>query len=171
MVSRAGICYRIINLLSWWVLDSTYAERYLSFPNVTDNYKGYEEGDLSKYVDNLRDKQFLLIHGTADDNVHLQQSMVLSRALTNKGVLYKQQIYPDEGHQLNGVKRHLYRSMTAFFDDCFKKLVSCEKKRISNAVKQFLKNMLGYAIRLSNFESLYIADSSAYFLQFFCKTL
>lgn len=104
--------------------DSTYAERYLSFPNVTDNYKGYEEGDLSKYVDNLRDKQFLLIHGTADDNVHVQQSMVLARALTNKGVLYKQQIYPDEGHQLSGVKRHLYRSMTAFYEDCFKKLVS-----------------------------------------------
>lgn len=110
-----------------FLTDSTYAERYLSFPNVTDNYKGYEEGDLSKYVDNLRDKQFLLIHGTADDNVHLQQSMVLSRALTNKGVLYKQQIYPDEGHQLSGVKRHLYRSMTAFFDDCFKKLVSLIK--------------------------------------------
>ncbi|KAI8121048.1 hypothetical protein FF38_12632 [Lucilia cuprina] len=113
---------------NWKLYDSTYAERYLSFPNVTDNYKGYEEGDLSKYVDNLRDKQFLLIHGTADDNVHLQQSMVLSRALTNKGVLYKQQIYPDEGHQLSGVKRHLYRSMTAFFDDCFKKLVPPETK-------------------------------------------
>ncbi|XP_013101716.2 inactive dipeptidyl peptidase 10 isoform X1 [Stomoxys calcitrans] len=113
---------------NWKLYDSTYAERYLSFPNVTDNYKGYEEGDLSKYVDNLRDKQFLLIHGTADDNVHVQQSMVLARALTNKGVLYKQQIYPDEGHQLSGVKRHLYRSMTAFYDDCFKKLVPPESK-------------------------------------------
>lgn len=106
------------------VPDSTYAERYLSFPNVTDNYKGYEESDLSKYVDNLRERQFLLVHGTADDNVHVQQSMVLARSLTNKGVLYKQQIYPDEGHSLSGVKRHLYRSMTAFFEDCFKKLVS-----------------------------------------------
>ncbi|KAI8038000.1 hypothetical protein M5D96_009041 [Drosophila gunungcola] len=109
-------------------VNSTYAERYLSFPNVTDNYKGYEESDLSKYVDNLRDRQFLLIHGTADDNVHVQQSMVLARSLTSKGVLYKQQIYPDEGHSLSGVKRHLYRSMTAFFEDCFKKLVPPESK-------------------------------------------
>ncbi|EDX03979.1 GD22563 [Drosophila simulans] len=113
---------------NWKLYDSTYAERYLSFPNVTDNYKGYEESDLSKYVDNLRDRQFLLVHGTADDNVHVQQSMVLARSLTSKGVLYKQQIYPDEGHSLSGVKRHLYRSMTAFFEDCFKKLVPPESK-------------------------------------------
>lgn len=127
LYGKAGISYPRWNVTNRFTpirLDSTYAERYLSFPNVTDNYKGYEESDLSKYVDNLRERQFLLVHGTADDNVHVQQSMVLARSLTNKGVLYKQQIYPDEGHSLSGVKRHLYRSMTAFFEDCFKKLVS-----------------------------------------------
>lgn len=63
------------------------------------------------------------IHGTADDNVHFMQSMVFSKALTNRGALFKQQIYPDEGHNLAGVKKHLYRSMTLFFEDCFKKQV------------------------------------------------
>lgn len=91
----------------------------MGLPNVTDNYKGYEEGDLTTYVDQLRDKQFLLIHGTADDNVHFQQSMTLSKALSNRGVLFKQQIYPDEGHSLSGVKRHLYRTISLFFEDCF----------------------------------------------------
>lgn len=52
------------------------------------------------------------------------QSMMFSKALTNKGALFKQQIYPDEGHNLAGVKKHLHRSMTLFFDDCFKKQVS-----------------------------------------------
>lgn len=104
--------------------DSTYTERYLSSPNVTDNYKGYEEADLTKFADQLRDKQYLLIHGTADDNVHIQQSMILAKSLTSRGVLFKQQIYTDEGHDLDGVQRHLYRSMTTFFDDCFKRLVS-----------------------------------------------
>lgn len=42
-------------------IDSTYTERYMGMPNVTDNYKGYEEGDLSKHADQLRDKQFLLV--------------------------------------------------------------------------------------------------------------
>lgn len=64
------------------------------------------------------------IHGTADDNVHFQQSMIFAKALAAKGALFKQQIYPDEGHSLSGVKRHLYRSMTIFFDECFKKQVS-----------------------------------------------
>lgn len=51
------------------------------------------------------------------------QSMVFSKALTTRGALFKQQIYPDEGHNLAGVKKHLYRSMTLMFEDCFKKQV------------------------------------------------
>lgn len=114
-------------------VDSTYTERYLSSPNVTDNYKGYEEGDLTKFVDHLRDKQYLLVHGTADDNVHFQQSMMLAKSLTQRGVLFKQQIYTDEGHTMKGVKRHLYRSMTTFFEDCFRRLVHTETPRLSRA--------------------------------------
>lgn len=68
---------------------------------------------------------FVQIHGTADDNVHFMQSMVFSKALTNRGALFKQQIYPDEGHHLAGVKKHLYRSMTLMFEECFKKQVEC----------------------------------------------
>ncbi len=103
--------------------DSTYTERYLSYPNVTDNYKGYEESELVKHVDQLRDKHYLLVHGTADDNVHFQQSMLLAKSLAANGVLFKQQIYPDEGHSMLGVQRHLYRSMTTFFEDCFRRQV------------------------------------------------
>uniref|UniRef100_A0A8W7PA02 Venom dipeptidyl peptidase 4 n=1 Tax=Anopheles coluzzii TaxID=1518534 RepID=A0A8W7PA02_ANOCL len=109
---------------NWKLYDSTYTERYMGMPNVTDNYKGYEDSDLSKHAEKLRDKQFLMVHGTADDNVHFQQSMVFSKALSSKGALFKQLIYPDEGHNLAGVKKHLYRSMTLFLEDCFRKLVS-----------------------------------------------
>lgn len=41
--------------------DSTYTERFMGMPNLTDNYQGYNEGDLSKHVDQLKDKQFLLV--------------------------------------------------------------------------------------------------------------
>lgn len=43
------------------LLDSTYSERYMGMPNLTDNYQGYSEADLSKHVDQLKDKQFLLV--------------------------------------------------------------------------------------------------------------
>lgn len=43
------------------ILVSTYAERFMGMPNLTDNYQGYVEGDLSKHVDQLKDKQFLLV--------------------------------------------------------------------------------------------------------------
>lgn len=43
------------------LLDSTYTERYMGLPNLTDNYQGYNEGDLTKHVDQLKDKQFLLV--------------------------------------------------------------------------------------------------------------
>ncbi|KAI4468726.1 protease family s9bc dipeptidyl-peptidase iv-related [Holotrichia oblita] len=113
---------------NWKLYDSAYTERYMGFPNVTDNYKGYDEADVSKKADLLKDKMFYLVHGTADDNVHLQQSMALVKALSEAGTLFRQQIYPDESHGLGGVKKHLYRSMGQFLDDCFRKQVPPEFK-------------------------------------------
>jgi len=78
-------------------VDSAFTERYMGLPNVTDNYRGYEESDITKRAGNLREKLFLLIHGTADDNVHYQQSMMLIQALTAEGVLFR--------HQVNSTKK------------------------------------------------------------------
>ncbi|KAL1513944.1 hypothetical protein ABEB36_003282 [Hypothenemus hampei] len=108
---------------NWKLYDSAYAERYMGLPNVTENYKGYDEADVSKKASQLQEKMFYLVHGSADDNVHLQQSMVLVKALTEADTLFRQQIYPDQTHSLSGVKRHLYRSMAQFLNDCFVKQV------------------------------------------------
>ncbi|XP_046386963.1 inactive dipeptidyl peptidase 10-like isoform X2 [Ischnura elegans] len=116
-VFRCGIS--VAPVTSWTHYDSAYTERYMGLPNVTDNYRGYEEADMTKRAGNLREKMFLLIHGTADDNVHYQQSMMLIKALTEEGVLFRHHTYPDENHSFSGVKEHLYRSMEAFLDDCF----------------------------------------------------
>ncbi|ODM92407.1 Inactive dipeptidyl peptidase 10 [Orchesella cincta] len=106
---------------SWRMYDSAYTERYMGKPNVTDNYKGYAESDVTKNVEQFANKMFYLVHGTADDNVHLQHSMLLAKALIEKNILFRQQLYPDESHGLNGVKKHVHKSLENFFEDCFRK--------------------------------------------------
>merc|ERR1712126_782566 len=75
--------------------------------------------DLSK---KLKNKKYLMVHGTADDNVHYQQSMMFSRALEEEDVLFRQISYPDEAHGLVGLRPHFYHTLTDFLiNDCFQR--------------------------------------------------
>nr|CAH0105676.1 unnamed protein product [Daphnia galeata] len=105
---------------NWIYYDSIYTERYMGLPTVDDNLKAYEDGDVCKYPENFRGKQFYLIHGTADDNVHYQQSLQLAKSLEGADVLFRQQSYTDENHSINTFKKHLYHSLGTFLmTDCF----------------------------------------------------
>ncbi|XP_024943721.1 prolyl endopeptidase FAP [Cephus cinctus] len=125
-VFQCGIS--VAPVVSWKLYDSAYAERYMGSPNVTSNYKGYAESDVYIKVENLRNKMFYLVHGTADDDAQFQQSMALARHLAKKGILFRQQVYPDVSHSLASVKGHLYLSMAQFLDDCFQKQVPVDTK-------------------------------------------
>lgn len=64
----------------------------MGLPSPTDNIKGYIASSLMQHSANLANKMFFLIHGTLDDNVHYQQSMMLSRNLELHDILFKQQV-------------------------------------------------------------------------------
>lgn len=64
----------------------------MGLPTPDDNLIAYDDSDLAKYAENFKGKQFYLIHGTADDNVHYQQSLMLAKALENVDVLFRQQV-------------------------------------------------------------------------------
>ncbi|XP_076054020.1 venom dipeptidyl peptidase 4-like isoform X3 [Oratosquilla oratoria] len=116
-VFKCGIS--VAPVTSWIYYDTVYTERYMGLPTVEDNLKAYNDSDVTQNVKNFRNKEFFLIHGTADDNVHYQQSMMLSRSLEVNDILFRSQSYPDENHGLAGVKRHHYHSMEDFLNDCY----------------------------------------------------
>ncbi|KAJ9585651.1 hypothetical protein L9F63_002551, partial [Diploptera punctata] len=104
---------------SWIYYDTIYTERYMGLPTEEDNLKGYDNADVTRLVTGFRGKQFYLLHGNADDNVHYIQAMMLSRALEVSNILFRQQSYPDENHSLGSVLLHVYGSMDQFWTQCF----------------------------------------------------
>ncbi len=95
---------------NWRFYDTVYTERYLQTPQL--NASGYDDNSPSTYADKLQGN-FLLIHGTGDDNVHFQNSVVLQDALVNAGKQFHSFYYPDKHHGIQGgkTKLHLYTMM------------------------------------------------------------
>jgi len=98
---------------NWKYYDNIYTERYMGLPE--DNKKGYDENAPTFYADKLKGN-YLLIHGTADDNVHLQNSIEMERALINANKQFDMFYYPDKNHSIYGgnTRHHLYKMMTDF---------------------------------------------------------
>lgn len=98
----------------WALYDSIWTERYMGRPQ--DNADRYRETAPLTYSNNLADK-LLIVHGLADDNVHAQNSVVMSRDLVKAGKPFEQAFYPGQRHSFVGPSlRHFYRRMTEFFE-------------------------------------------------------
>ncbi|KAG1053188.1 hypothetical protein G6F43_004716 [Rhizopus delemar] len=103
----------------WRYYDSIYTERYMMTPQM--NPDGYEQSAINKMegFDNIK---FLLLHGTADDNVHFQNSAVLVNKLIQANIHnYQVQYFPDSNHDISfgNANQNLYHMLTNFLWESF----------------------------------------------------
>jgi dipeptidyl-peptidase-4 len=114
---KAGIA--VAPVTSWRYYDNIYTERYMRTPD--ENAGGYDDNSPLKLAGKIKGR-LLLIHGSADDNVHLQNTMELSEALVQEGVQFDMAIYTNRDHSIRGgnTTLHLYRKMTDFLNNQLK---------------------------------------------------
>ena len=101
---------------NWRYYDSIYTERYMGLPQ--DNAAGYDENSPINHTDKLKGN-YLLIHGTADDNVHFQNAVEMVDALIASDKQFDFYIYPDRNHGIYGgnTRYHLFNKMTNFISE------------------------------------------------------
>ncbi|KAI8123404.1 hypothetical protein FF38_13690 [Lucilia cuprina] len=113
-VFQCGIS--VAPVTSWFYYDTIYTERYMGLP--TENLKKYLDTSVLDQVDNFRNHDFMLIHGSGDDNVHYQQSLMLAKVLQANDILFEEMTYTDENHSIGNFLPHLYNTMDHFWINC-----------------------------------------------------
>ena len=99
---------------SWRFYDTVYTERYLRTPQ--ENSSGYDDNSPLNFA-HLMKGNYLLIHGTGDDNVHVQNSMRMIDALVDADKQFDYLGYPDRAHGISkgrNTRLHLFQKMTTF---------------------------------------------------------
>ncbi|KAF7996711.1 hypothetical protein HCN44_002357 [Aphidius gifuensis] len=106
----------------WRLYNSKYTESYMGLPSLDDNYDGYEQAQLINKAKNIKSNSYYLIHGTLDDTVHHQHSLLLAEELEKNNIIFRQQMYTNEDHSMGKLRKHLFLSMFNFLDECLHKL-------------------------------------------------
>ena len=98
---------------SWRYYDNIYTERYMRTPK--ENKAGYDENAPLNFAKNIKGK-YLIIHGTADDNVHFQNSTMMVNEMIKKNIEFESGYYPNRNHGIYGDNAtfHIYNKMTKF---------------------------------------------------------
>ncbi|MBK5202632.1 MAG: S9 family peptidase [Prolixibacteraceae bacterium] len=115
-IFKAGIA--VAPVTSWKFYDTVYTERYMRTPK--ENPEGYAFCPLA-HPENIKSK-LLLIHGSGDDNVHVQNSMEFTEAMVQSGIPFDMAIYTNRNHGIYGgnTTLHLYNRMLQFFKENLK---------------------------------------------------
>ena len=105
----------IAPVTDWRLYDSGYTERYMRRPQV--NAGGYDEADLTHLAAGLKG-ELLIVHGNADDNVHVQNTWRMVEALINADKSYEMLVYPDDNHFLKKGNhyKHLHKQLIKFLE-------------------------------------------------------
>ena len=108
---RCGIA--VAPVTDWRLYDSGYTERFMQRPEW--NEEGYDASALPQLAQHLQGR-VLIVHGLADDNVHVQNAFLYMEALVREGKQFEMQIYPDDNHFLRKRSNynHLYHRMLDF---------------------------------------------------------
>jgi dipeptidyl-peptidase-4 len=108
---KAGISVAPVTHYKFY--DSVYTERYMRTPK--ENPEGYEDNAPLNNPEGIKGK-LLIVHGSADDNVHAQNTMEFTEAMVQAGVPFEMAIYTNRNHGIFGgnTRLHLYRKMTDF---------------------------------------------------------
>lgn len=111
-IFKAGVA--IAPPTDWRFYDSVYTERFMRTPK--ENGDGYQAGSAILRAPKLHGK-LLLIHGSADDNVHFQNSAEYSEALVQAGIQFDMQVYTNRNHSITGgnTRTHLMHRVAGFF--------------------------------------------------------
>lgn len=110
-IIRCGVA--IAPVTDWRLYDTGYTERYMQRPQV--NEFGYDAASLMNKADRLQGR-LLIMHGLSDDNVHAQNTLLLTEALVNAGKQFDMQLYVDDNHFLKKGNhyRHVHDKIIEF---------------------------------------------------------
>jgi dipeptidyl-peptidase-4 len=111
-IFKAGVAIAAVS--DWRFYDSVYTERFMRTPQ--QNQSGYDNGSPLKLAKQLQGN-LLLIHGTADDNVHFQNAMEYTRALVEADKQFEMFVFPDKNHSIYGgnTRSYLYKKVIDFY--------------------------------------------------------
>ena len=112
-VFKAGVA--VAAPTDWRFYDTVYTERYMRTPK--ENKEGYDKGSAILNVNKLHGN-LLLIHGTADDNVHLRNMIRYTHELTQANKEFEMALYPDSNHSIyhgSNTRYHLFTRIAKFF--------------------------------------------------------
>jgi len=97
----------------WKFYDNIYTERYLRTPQ--ENPRGYEDNSPLNFVESIKGN-YLIVHGTADDNVHFQNGVEMINSMISKRVRFDSEIYPNRAHGISDLnaRLHLFDRLTRY---------------------------------------------------------